>query len=113
MLFRADVICVLCGSNIKFFGATVLYQNKTCASHNKELQFPGINITVNNNSTVNPTPRSRMLDSTIFHPQERYISGGETIPRNIANGSSLNCLVINSVVDESSANSLKGKFTCY
>ena len=112
MLFRADVICVLCGSNIKFFGATVLYQNKTCASHNKEHQFPGINITVRNDRPINPTIRSRKSDSVVFHPQERYMSDGATIPRSITNGSSFNNHNVYSVVDESSINSLKGKCTC-
>ena len=109
MLFRADVICVFCGSNIKFFGATVLYQDKTCASHNKEHQFPGINITVSNNRPINPTTRSRMFDS---HPHERYMSEGETISGNITKGSSFSNHIIYSVGDESSINSLKGKHTC-
>ena len=46
MLFTADVQCVLCWSKIKFFGATVLYQSNVCANHNKEHQFPGINVIV-------------------------------------------------------------------
>ena len=50
MLFTADVQCVFCGSKIKFFGSTVLYQSNVCASHNKEHQFPGINVLVDKSS---------------------------------------------------------------
>ena len=63
MLFTADVQCVFCGSEIKFFGSTILYENNVCASHNKEHKFPGINVLVD--KTSNPQTASTNLISNI------------------------------------------------
>ena len=51
MIFTGDVICVYCGRKIKFSGNNISYQNSKCASHNKEHQFPGMNIVVDENSS--------------------------------------------------------------
>ena len=67
MLFRADVECVLCGSLIKFFGATVLYQDSQCAKHNKEQQFPGINVIINKDKTSNSFTSLKPNCSNIKH----------------------------------------------
>ena len=96
MLFRADVKCVLCGSDIKFFGATILYQHQTCASHNKEHQFPGINVTVSNDrqpkfssGNSNRKLNSRIEPSRLIN---RYPYTGKEMPsRNAPKGLSMAC----------------------
>ena len=52
-MFLGDVQCVYCGSKINFSGNMISYQNQRCASHNKEHQFPGMNILVNDKNIHN------------------------------------------------------------
>ena len=58
-MFSGDVQCVHCRCTINFSGNVISYQNQLCANHNKEHQFPGMNIIVskiNNNSYFKNIP---------------------------------------------------------
>ena len=51
-MFTGNVLCVYCRCQISFSGNNISYQNQRCANHNREHQFPGMHITIeeiNNN----------------------------------------------------------------
>ena len=52
-MFLGDVQCVYCRCEIIFSGNNISYQNQQCASHNQEHQFPGMNIIINKNHSLN------------------------------------------------------------
>ena len=55
-MFSGDVQCVYCGLKIAFFGNNISYEKQSCADHNHEHQFPGMNILINHSDIVSKNP---------------------------------------------------------
>ena len=66
-MFTGNVLCVYCRCQISFTGNKISYQNQRCANHNREHQFPGMHITIeeinNNISNLKNLPVSSKQNS--------------------------------------------------
>ena len=88
-MFTGNVLCVYCRCQISFSGNKISYQNQRCANHNREHQFPGMHITIEeiNNDISNlknlPVSSKQNSASTPFKHPSTTNSAITTNPKSI------------------------------
>ena len=91
-MFWGDVQCVYCRCEIIFSGNNISYQNQQCASHNKEHQFPGMNILINKVHSLNAhlpaKPPQNVIKNQLKYPNilRSRVTGGVSQKSNGHNG---------------------------